>query len=110
MARTVTLAATLVLIGAGAAWAGEPPAPLCGRPAVLEEVRAALAQAGRRIEFDRSEVGEVSTGPGAVVSCAVRAHIVAYDTNRYGPSPVSETSVLYYTLERRRNGIFLRLQ
>lgn len=107
---TVLGGTSVALAGAGAARAGDMPTPLCGRPAVLEQVGAVLAQAGRRIVLDPYPVGEVSTAPSRLVACAVRGRVVAYDTPRYGTMPVEDIFVVRYTLELRRHGIFLRVQ
>lgn len=108
--RCLALAAAFALLGSQAAVAGRLPPPVCARPAVLERVGEILRQAGRPMLLDPSPIGEVSTGPGRLVYCSVRGQAVAYDTNRYATGWVEERLVIRYTLELRRNGIFVRVQ
>jgi hypothetical protein len=109
MRRTV-LAAVFALLGGHAAVAGRLPPPVCAQPAVLERVGEILRHAGRPMRLDPSPIGEVSTGPGALVYCAVRGQALAYDTNRYAMLPVEQRLVIRYTLELRRNGIFVGVE
>ena len=108
--RRIVLAVVFALLGWHAAVAGGPPPPVCARPAVLERVGEILQQAGRPMLLDPWPIGEVSTGPGRLVYCSVRAQVVAYDTNRYAMLPVEEVVVIRYTLELRHNGIFVGVQ
>lgn len=108
--RRMVAAAAFALFGWHAALAGDLPPPVCARPAVLERVGELLRQAGRPMALEPVPIGEVSTGPGRLVSCAVRGHVLAYDTNRYAMLPVEQRRVIRYTLELRRNGIFVRVQ
>lgn len=108
MRRLALLA--LLLPGPAAATAGEAWPPVCARPAVLERVGEVLREAGRPMALEPAPIGEASTGPGRVMRCAARGRRLGYDTSRYGPWPVQESLVIRYTLELRRNGIFLRVQ
>ena len=90
-----------------------PPPPVCGDAGVLRQVDEIIRARGRTLVIEPSPVGEVSTDPAiafpALAHCAVRGHIVAYDTNRYGASPVNEPFTLRYTVELRHNGFFVHV-
>ena len=103
------LASLLVTVVCGPARAEKLPIPVCARPAVLRHVADALRQAGRPLALEPSTVGEVSTGPAGFVRCAVRTHTLGYDTNRYAYTPLDQSEIVEYTLELRRNGIFLHI-
>lgn len=90
--------------------AGEAAGPVCARPAVLERVGTLLSEAGRKVRLDARTTGELSTGTGRVVHCAVRGRVLGYDTLHYGMQPIDDSFVVQYTLELRQNGIFLRLE
>lgn len=89
------------------------PPPLCGNAGVLRQVDETLRARGRTMVIEAPPVGEVSTDPAAALPslahCAVQGHTVGYDTNRYGASPVYEPFIVNYTVETRRNGLFVRV-
>ena len=113
------------VIAIGAALQGcapPPPVPVCAQPGVLRQVYEAVRKRGQELVLEAPPVGEISTGvvaaaaaPGPapdrppLAQCAVRGHTLAYDTNRYGASPVHESFTLRYTVELRRNGIFVQV-
>ncbi len=105
--------AGLLAAGVQACAPTPPPAPLCGDAGVLRQVDETLRARGRAMVIEAPPVGEVSTDPAAasppLAHCAVRGHIVGYDTNRYGASPVYEPFIVKYTVEMRRNGLFVRV-
>ncbi len=107
--RILLLAALLIQAASATARAGEPPARVCARSTVLDQVADILRQAGRPLILDRAAAGEVSTTPANIVLCAVRVHRVVYDTNRYAYLPLDQTEIVQYTLELRHNGIFVHL-
>ena len=104
----LALPCVLTLLLAGCA--GAPPPPVCGTPAVLEQVADALRTAGRPLALDETSVGEVSAGTGRLVQCAVRGQVVGYDTVRDGARPIHAVFVVRYALELRANGIFVTLE
>lgn len=114
--RLVLAAALLGLLPAAAARAADgPPSPVCGEPHVLRQVDEALRARGQTLVFEVPPVGEISlVGPEAasrgvppLAHCAVRGHTIGYDTNRYGMTPVYEPFIVAYTVEMRRNGLFV---
>ena len=100
--------AALLIVPAGCAAAAHPP--VCAGPAVLGRVAAMLQEAGRPMRLFARPVGEESVGTGRIVHCAARGQVLGYDTNRSGMQPIDEMFVVHYTLELRRNGIFISLQ
>lgn len=98
-----------------------PPVPVCAEPGVLRQVDETVRRRGQALVLDVPPVGEESTGPGLgrsvqggpdqppLAHCAVRGHTVAYDTNRYGASPVHEPFIVRYTVELRHNGLFVQV-
>lgn len=106
-----TLAALLPLAISGWAVAGETvPAPLCSRPAVLAHLAERLREAGRRVALDKAPVGEFSLPTGRVVHCAVRGHVISFDTKQHGTQPIDASFTVRYALELGHNGIFLQLE
>ncbi len=96
----------LLLLLATPALAGE--GPLCGRPAVLQLVAETLQRAGEDQVIEQGTAGQIPGSRAGLVRCAVRVHTRLYDTNRAGFVPLERVGVYEYTLELRRNGIFLR--
>ncbi len=86
------------------------PQPVCARPAVLQRVGEILHEAGRKLTLDPAPIGEASITPGRLVRCAVRGHMIGYDTNRYGLSPLYEPIIVNYTIELRQNGMFVHVE
>lgn len=85
----------------------EPPPPVCGLSRVLEAVQERLSRAGQPVAL---EAGSAMQAPGSrvdLVYCAVRTHSTFYDTPRLGRAPADAVQVYPYSLELRRNGIFL---
>lgn len=126
MIRRMT--AGLVLVGgslAGCA-APPPPVPVCAQPDVLRQVYETVRKQGQNLVLEAPPVGEVSIAidPERMKSrspdealdrpplaqCAVRGHTIGYDTNRYGASPVHESFIVRYTVELRRNGLFVKVE
>ncbi len=114
--RLVIAAALLGVLPAAAAQAAdEPPPPVCADTYVLRQVDETLRARGQTLVFEVPPIGEVSlAGPEAAISgmpplahCAVRGHTIGYDTNRYGMTPVYEPFIVAYTVEMRRNGLFV---
>lgn len=120
--------AGLLMIGAalqGCSTPPPPPVPVCAEPGVLRQVYETVRKQGQRLVLEAPPVGEVSTGitpsqplPGSpdqavdhppLAQCAVRGHTIGYDTNRYGASPVHESFIVRYTVELRRNGLFVKV-
>ncbi len=101
--------ATMILLAVtGPALAAtEPPAAVCGQARVLEAVRQRLARAGQPVVIEAADVGQVPGGRAGTVNCAVRLHTAIYDTPRLGPVPADVVEVYRYSLELRRNGVFL---
>ncbi len=109
MLRFAALPLLLTFASAPALAGGDKLEPVCAGMNVLDRLAEALRQAGRPQFLERATVGEVSTAPGNLIRCAVRAHRLAFDTNRDGTLPLDQTQVVQYTLELRHNGIFLHL-
>ncbi|RZK91380.1 MAG: hypothetical protein EOO66_12145 [Methylobacterium sp.] len=121
------MAAGLVLIGGslGGCAAPPPPVPVCAQPDVLRQVYETIRKQGQKLVLEAPPVGEVSIAAnldGAksrspddaldrppLAQCAVRGHTIGYDTNRYGASPVHESFTVRYTVELRRNGVFVKV-
>lgn len=98
----------LALFFIGSAYpAVEPPAAVCGQSRVLEAVQQRLSRAGQPVLVEHGSAGQVPGERVDIVYCAVRVHTIRYDTPRFGPTPVDDVRVYNYTLELRRNGIFL---
>ena len=84
---------------------------------MLQQVDEMIRARGQALVLDVPPVGEISTSPAPspvrngppLAHCAVRGHTVGYDTNRYGASPVYEPFIVRYTVELRRNGMFVRI-
>ena len=125
MIRTIT--AGLVLIGGslGGCAPPPPPVPVCAQPDVLRQVHETIRKQGQNLVLEAPPVGEnsITTDVDQVKSrspddpldrpplaqCAVRGHTIGYDTNRYGASPVHESFIVRYTVELRRNGLFVKV-
>lgn len=116
--RVRLVGAGLLALCAACAAAPVPPPQVCGDPGVLRQVGDIIRARGQELTLEAPPVGEVSRGPGAVAvamavpplaQCAVRGHTVGYDTNRYGTSPIHEPFTVSYTVEMRRNGLFVQV-
>jgi hypothetical protein len=116
--RTLAVAGLLLVGGAVPALAvSPPPPPVCGDAGVLRQVDEIIRARGQAMELETSSVGEVSSAARPEVAasqpplahCAVRGHTVGYDTNRYGATPVNEPFIVRYTIELRRNGMFVQV-
>jgi hypothetical protein len=84
-----------------------PPAGACSQAKVLEAVQDRLRQAGQPARLEPGSVGQMpGTQPG-IVHCAVRVHATVYDTPHHGRVPVETVQNYQYSLELRKNGIFL---
>jgi len=121
------IAAGLVLIGGslGGCAPPPPPVPVCAQPDVLRQVSETIRKQGQNLVLEAPPVGEISIAadPDQIKSrlsdealdrpplaqCAVRGHTIGYDTNRYGASPVHESFIVRYTVELRRNGLFVKV-
>lgn len=121
------IAAGLVLIGGSLAGCAPPPppVPVCAQPDVLRQVSETIRKQGQNLVLEAPPVGEISIAadPDQIKSrlsdealnrpplaqCAVRGHTIGYDTNRYGASPVHESFIVRYTVELRRNGLFVKV-
>lgn len=86
--------------------AAEPP-PVCGLSRVLEAVQERLSRAGQPVVLEAGSAGQVPGERADLVYCAVRVHTTVYDTPRLGRVPADVVQVYQYSLEMRRNGIFL---
>ena len=105
------IAAALMLGGAAEAAEILPP-PVCGEPGVLREVDEMMRAQGRPMVLEAPPVGEVSLSTPhspPLAHCAVRGHMIGYHTNRYGMTPLYEPFTVNYTIELRRNGLFVSL-
>lgn len=102
------LALALLLFTQAPARAESLPGPVCGRPQVLVQVLETLRRAGQTLSIEPGSAGERPSDRPGLVSCAVRVHTLIYDTAQFGTLPRDQVSVFTYTLEMRRNGIFLR--
>ncbi len=100
-------ALALLLLLAAPALAGED-GPVCGRPGVLRLVAETLQRAGEKAVLEQATAGQIPGNRPGLVRCAVRVHTRLYDTNRAGFVPLERVSIYEYSLELRRNGIFLR--
>lgn len=107
--RVIALLLLVGLLPLAPAAAQPVPQPVCARQAVLQRVDEILHEAGRELTLDPAPIGEISITPGRLVRCAVRGHIIGYDTNRYGLSPLHEPIIVNYTIELRQNGMFVHV-
>ncbi|MDT7949964.1 MAG: hypothetical protein RQ966_00515 [Acetobacteraceae bacterium] len=106
----------VVLAGMGQACAVPPPPPVCDAPGVLRTVAELIQVRGQPMVLD-PPAGEVSGGGGRytpadlppLAHCVVRGHTVAYDTNRYGASPIYAPFIVNYTVEMRQRGVFVSI-
>lgn len=96
-----------LLLSAAPALAGEP-GPVCGQKPVLRLVAETLQRAGQPAWIEPGSVGEAPGPRPGLVNCAVRVHRPFHDTNARGRLPLETVSVYQYTLELRRNGVFLQ--
>ena len=111
------LAFAALMVMGGVAHAAElPPPPVCSDPGVLQRLDELIRVQGQPLRLEVLPIGELSTArPGAasvyppLAHCAVRGHTTGYDTNRYGMTPVNEPFIVKYTIELRRNGLFVSL-
>ena len=94
------------LLLTSSAFAAEPPA-VCGLSRVLEAVQERLSRAGQPVALEAGSAGQVPGERADLVYCAVRVHTTIYDTPRLGRVPADLVQVYQYSLELRRNGIFL---
>lgn len=98
----------LALFLASGALADEvQPAAVCGQSHVLQAVEARLSRAGQPVVVEPGSVGQISGPEVGLVYCAVRVRQAVYNTPRYGTAPVDVVQEYRYSLELRRNGVFL---
>lgn len=85
------------------------PPMVCADAGVLQQVDEIIRADGRAMVLEAAPVGEVSTTVTTppLAHCAARGHTFAYDTNRYGTSPVHVPFTVRYTVEARHNGLFV---
>ena len=106
--RPIALACLLLLSAAATARAGDDDGPVCGRPMVLQLVAETLRRAGQPVAIQPHSASQAPTGDPGLVRCAVLVRTRSYDTGQAGGVPLDRLSVFAYSLELRRNGIFLR--
>jgi hypothetical protein len=105
--RRLALAAALLPIGVSSVSAApDLPRPVCAQSQVLQLVRERLRQAGQPGVLEIGSIGQAPNGRD-LVNCAVRVHTLEYNTPRLGPAPTDVVSIYRYTLELRRNAVFL---
>lgn len=101
------VALILLTLAAPARAAEEIPVSPCAQPQVLLLVAEHVQRAGRLTQIEPGSIGERPGGTPGTVRCALRIHTIIYDTAGAGYRPLDEVTTFQFTLELRKNAIFL---